>query len=141
MSAPKITEALIKELKKKSSYDLIVLNFANPDLVGHSGNFAATKKALETIDKCLKQIIPMAKEKGYETLLTGDHGNAEFMINSDGTPCPSHTLNPVILILISNKFKKLHKEFKDKGLSDIATTILKILGVKKPKEMTGRSLV
>jgi len=141
MSAPKITEALIKELKKKTTRDLIVLNFANPDLVGHSGNFVATKKALETIDKCLKRIIPIAKEKGYETLLTADHGNAEFMTNSDGTPCPSHTLNPVILILISNKFKKLHKEFKDKGLSDIAPTILKILGVKKPKEMTGRSLV
>jgi len=143
MSAPKITEALLKEFKKhpKSPYDLIVLNFANPDLVGHSGNFTATKKALETLDKCLKQIVTLAKEKGYEIMLTADHGNAEFMMNSDKTPCPSHTLNPVIYILISEKFKKLKKDLKDKGLSSIAPTILKILGVKKPKEMTGRSLI
>jgi 2,3-bisphosphoglycerate-independent phosphoglycerate mutase len=143
MSAPKITETLLKELKKhpKSPYDLIVLNFANPDLVGHSGNFTATKKALEVLDKCLKQIILSAKEKGYEIMLTADHGNAEFMMNSDQTPCPSHTLNPVIFILISEKFKKLKKNLKDKGLSTIAPTILKILDVKKPKEMTGNPLI
>lgn len=143
MSAPKITETLLKELKKhsKSPYDFIVLNFANPDLVGHSGSFVATKKALETIDKCLKQIIPLAQKQGYEIMLTADHGNAEFMMNSDRTPCPSHTLNPVILILISEKFKNLRKDLKDKGLSNIAPTILKILDVKKPEEMTGKSLI
>jgi len=143
MSAPEITKAIIKELNKStnSNPDFIALNFANPDLVGRSGSFTATKKALETIDNCLKQIVPIALDHNYDIILTADHGNAEFMLNSDGTPCPSHTLNPVICILISNRFKTIKKDLKNKGLPDIAPTILKLIGMKKPKEMTGRSLV
>ena len=149
MSAPEVTKALVRELRSKREYDFIALNFANCDLVGHSGSFTAAKKALACLDKCLRQIIPLALEKGYEVLLTADHGNAEFMRYSDGSPCPAHTLNPVIFILISNRFKSLHPsprdkghdKGRDKGLQNIAPTILKILGIRKPWAMKGKSLV
>ncbi len=138
MSAPKITTALLKELNKP--YDLILLNFANCDLVGHSGEFKATQKAIETLDKCLKRVIPKALDTGYTILLTADHGNAEFMKYKNGDNCPAHTLNPVIFMAISHEKLKLRKE-KTLGLKDIAPTILKILGIKQPKEMTGKSLI
>jgi len=138
MSAPKITTALLKEIHKP--YDFILLNFANCDLVGHSGDFKATQKATETLDKCLARIIPKALKHDYTILLTADHGNAEFMKYKNGEDCPAHTLNPVFFIAISSKNPKLRKG-KTLGLKDVAPTVLKVLEIKQPKEMTGKSLI
>src|SRR3989338_1856614 len=138
MSAPEITRRLLKEIPK--DYTFIALNFANLDLVGHSGDFRATVKAVEVIDEQLSKIIPAALANDFTVLITGDHGNAEYMIyEKTGGICPSHTRNPVPLILISEpklKFKK-----PTGGLKDLAPTILKILGIKVPKEMSGKSLL
>jgi len=140
MSAKEITRALIKELNKKD-YKFVVLNYANCDLVGHSGNLKAAIKGVETIDACIGQIIPIAKKHNYHILITADHGNAEYMIyEKNGEECPSHTLNPVIFILASDIYKNA-KLKKRGGLSDIAPTILDIMKMKKPKEMTGKSLI
>lgn len=156
MSAAGITEKLLAELPK--DYSFVALNFANLDLVGHSGAYAATVKAVEVIDDCLAKIVPAALESGYTVLITGDHGNAEYMIYDhninplddpklDGSPCPSHTRNPVPLIFISNgsikpKFdpKTVHVHSSG-GLKDIAPTILSLLEIPVPAEMTGKSLV
>ncbi|MFA4814851.1 MAG: 2,3-bisphosphoglycerate-independent phosphoglycerate mutase [Candidatus Gracilibacteria bacterium] len=143
MSAPGITQKLLKELPKP--YSFVALNFANLDLVGHSGDYKATVKAVEVIDNCLSQIVPAALKNGYTTLITGDHGNAEYMIYEDtGGPCPSHTKNPVPLILISKPPRKLKKSSHTKataGLKDLAPTVLTLLGQKIPKEMTGKSVI
>jgi len=139
MSAEKITSTLSKEINKKN-YDLIVLNYANCDLVGHSGDFEATKKAIETVDKCISELVPKALTKGYSIIITADHGNAEFMKYENGDNCPSHTLNPVICIIITKEKIKISKS-KNNGLKDIAPTILDLLKIKKPKEMTGTSLI
>jgi 2,3-bisphosphoglycerate-independent phosphoglycerate mutase len=143
MSAPLVTKTLLKEIQKK--YDFIALNFANLDLVGHSGNFAAAVKAVETIDSCLLEIVPAALEAGYTVFITGDHGNAEYMIyEKTGGPCPSHTVNPVKFIVVSLAHAEIpHASHMHPtgGLKDIAPTVLSLLGVKKPKEMTGKSLV
>ncbi|MBU1992543.1 MAG: 2,3-bisphosphoglycerate-independent phosphoglycerate mutase [Patescibacteria group bacterium] len=141
MSAAEVTSALIKELKQEN-HDFILLNFANCDLVGHAGELDAAIKAVETVDKCVGKIIPELEERGFNVLLTADHGNAEQMIYKDGRPCPSHTRNPVIFILISDKYKKTKlRSGKKLGLMDIAPTILSLLGIKKPKEMVGKSLI
>ncbi|MFA6023905.1 MAG: 2,3-bisphosphoglycerate-independent phosphoglycerate mutase [Candidatus Gracilibacteria bacterium] len=143
MSAEGITKKLLKELPK--DYAFTALNFANLDLVGHSGDFKATVKAVEVIDHCLAQIIPAALATGHTILITGDHGNAEYMIYEDtGGPCPSHTRNPVPLILVSNSPLSLKKSSHQKatgGLKDIAPTVLSLLDLKVPPEMTGNSLV
>lgn len=140
MSANEITKKLITALKKKD-YKMVILNFANCDLVGHSGNYKATIKAVETVDECIGKIIPFAKEKNYHTMITADHGNAEYMIyEENGKECPSHTTNPVIFILVSEKYKNVNLK-KNKGLKDIAPTIIDLLDLKKPKEMEGESLI
>ena len=139
MSAFEIKDALIKEIKKRD-YKLIVVNFANGDLVGHSGDYKATVKGLEAVDKCIGELLPIAKEKGYDILLTADHGNAEYMKYDNGEPCPSHTLNPVPFILISEKYKNAKLKRRG-GLCDIAPTILNLLKIKKPRSMTGKSLI
>lgn len=142
MSAHEITDELIPELKK--DYSFVLLNFANLDLVGHSGDFEATKKAVETIDDCLSRIVPEALKNGYDVLITGDHGNAEYMIYENGDQCPSHTKNPVPFIFVSEPVGKLKCDDPHKicgGLQDIAPTVLQIMGLEKPKEMTGESLV
>jgi 2,3-bisphosphoglycerate-independent phosphoglycerate mutase len=140
MSAKKITKALLPELKK--DYSLIVLNFANCDLVGHSGELKPAIKAVETVDKCAGKVIAKALKQGYDIILTADHGNIEKMLYKNGDPCPSHTLNPVICIYISNNpVGKSLRKGKTLGLRDIAPTILDILGVNKPKVMTGESLL
>ncbi|MBT3864399.1 2,3-bisphosphoglycerate-independent phosphoglycerate mutase [Candidatus Peregrinibacteria bacterium] len=139
MSAPKVKDTLIKELGK--NYDFIACNFANPDLVGHSGSFLAVKKGLGVLDKCLREIVPKALKEGYTILLTADHGNAEAMKYPDGSARPAHTLNPVRFFLISEKFKKLKTSLKNKGLKNIAPTILKILKIRKPRIMKGKSLI
>ena len=158
MSAQGITDALVKELQTPQigkAYDFIALNFANLDLVGHSGNYAATVKAVETIDHCLSQFVPVALSAGYTVLITGDHGNAEYMIYDhtinpiddaalDGKECPSHTRNPVPFIVASAASVTLTATSHDQatgGLKDVAATVLKLLDIQKPAEMTGLSLV
>lgn len=140
MSANEITNKLLEAAKKKD-FKFIALNYANCDLVGHSGELKATIKAVETLDKCLKKLVPKMKKMGYDVLITADHGNAEYMIYEDsGDECPSHTTNPVIFILVSDEYKNAKLE-KNKGLKDVAPTILDILNLKKPKEMEGESLI
>jgi len=142
MSADEITEKLLVAMDE--DYSFIVLNFANLDLVGHSGNYDAAVKAVEKIDECLEKIVTKALESGYTSLITGDHGNAEYMKYEDGSDCPSHTRNPVPLIMVSNEpfaFKNpLHEEAAG-GLQDLAPSILHIMGYEKPEVMTGHDLV
>lgn len=140
MSAKKVTSSLIRELSTKE-YPFIALNFANCDLVGHSGDFVAVKKAVEILDECLSKIVPLALKKGYDILLTSDHGNAEYMKYENGEACPAHTQNPVILMHVSNNKPSKIRKGKSLGLKDIAPTILSLLGIKQPKEMTGKSLI
>lgn len=140
MSAREITHSAIQEIAK-NKYHLIVQNFANPDLVGHSGNLKATMKACEIIDECIGKIHTAAKKYGYNLLITADHGNAEYMIyEENGEPCPSHTKNPVPFCFVSEKHKNISLE-KNRGLQDIAPTILDLMNIPKPKEMTGNTLI
>jgi len=139
MSAFEIKKALIKEMKK-TDFKFILVNFANGDLVGHSGDYKATVKGLEAIDKCIGEIVSEAKAKGYEILLTSDHGNSEYMKYDNGEDCPSHTLNPVPFILVSEKYKNA-KMVKRGGLCDITPTILDLLKIRKPFSMSGKSLI
>ena len=137
MSAVEVTEAILPEIKAQSA-DFICLNFANADMVGHSGVWNAVIKAVETVDTCVSRIVPLALENGYAVFLTADHGNADFMINEDGTPNTAHTLNPVPLFLLSNDYTGTLKPGK---LGDIAPTILKYMGIPIPPEMTGNVLI
>lgn len=139
MSAKQITDEAIKNLAG-DKFPFILVNFANPDLVGHSGEFAPTVKCLEFIDTCLKKLIPAAIKENYEIILTSDHGNAEFMKYPDGSNCPSHTVNKVFCVLISKQFPMVKLE-KNRELADIAPTILQLMGIKKPKAMTGKTLI
>lgn len=139
MSAKQVTKKLITEIAKEK-FGFIAVNYANMDLVGHSGNLPATIKCCEVIDECLKTLIPEGLAHGYTVMLTGDHGNAEQMLYDDGTPCPSHTQNPVPFFLVTPEKKKM-KLMKKGGLANIAPTILKILKITKPKEMKEKSLV
>lgn len=135
MSAYQITQKILPEINK-AKYDFIAVNFANPDLVGHSANYKATIKACEIVDACIGKIVDNGLMKNYVIMITGDHGNCEEMFFADGTPKPSHTLNPVQFHLVSNDplLKKI-KLAKNKGLSNIAPTVLKIMGIKAPREM------
>ncbi|MBP9718356.1 2,3-bisphosphoglycerate-independent phosphoglycerate mutase [Candidatus Gracilibacteria bacterium] len=139
MSAQEITHSLTQKLSEKN-YEFIVVNFANCDLVGHSGNLTSAIKAVEVVDECLGKVLTAAKENGYTTLITGDHGNVEYMLYDDGTPCPSHTKNPVPLYLVDPTGRFELKQKKGE-LAQIAPTILAIMGVSKPAEMTGESLI
>jgi 2,3-bisphosphoglycerate-independent phosphoglycerate mutase len=114
------------------------LNFANPDMVGHTGVYEAIIKAVETVDNCLKDVVTTGLELNYEFLIIADHGNADFVINPDGSPNTAHSLNPVPVVLVSNE-KNL--SIKDGILADVAPTILNRLGIASPMEMTGISLV
>jgi 2,3-bisphosphoglycerate-independent phosphoglycerate mutase len=136
MSAEGIRDAIIPELKSRWA-DFICLNFANTDMVGHTGVFEAVVKAAETVDQCTKAVVETGLENGYSFIIIADHGNAEFMINDDGTPNTAHTTNLVPCILID----KDYKEIKDGKLGDIAPTILKMLGVPIPAEMSENVLV
>ena len=136
MSAEELTKNLIEEINK-NKFDFICHNYANPDMVGHTGNYNAIIKAIETVDKCLQKAVNAAIKKGYIIVIISDHGNAECVINEDHTVNTAHTINPVPIFVINSKFKKL-----DNGsLKDIAPTILKLMQIKQPKEMTGKSLI
>ncbi|HEY2721017.1 MAG TPA: 2,3-bisphosphoglycerate-independent phosphoglycerate mutase [Chitinophagaceae bacterium] len=137
MSANEVTEALLPEIKNKTA-DFICLNFANADMVGHTGVWEAAIKAVETVDKCVQQVVTTGLENGYTSFVTADHGNADYMINEDGTPNTAHTLNPVPLFIIGNDWKGKIKPGK---LGDIAPTILTIMNIPIPKEMTGDILI
>ncbi len=136
MSAFGITDAITKELEK-GEVDFVCLNFANPDMVGHTGVFEAVVKAVETVDSCAQKVVETGLKNGYSFIIIADHGNADFMINEDGTPNTAHSTNLVPCILIDNSEYKL----KDGGLADIAPTILEILGLPKAAEMNGNSLL
>jgi 2,3-bisphosphoglycerate-independent phosphoglycerate mutase len=138
MSAYDLRDALVPELQQKSA-DFICLNFANPDMVGHTGVFEAAVKACEVVDECAADVITTALTSNYDIIVIADHGNADCMINEDGTPNTAHTTNLVPCILVSNTFKG---ELQDGGkLGDIAPTILELMGIPQPADMTGTSLI
>jgi 2,3-bisphosphoglycerate-independent phosphoglycerate mutase len=136
MSAPELTEAVVQEIKENTP-DFICLNFANPDMVGHTGVYSAIVKAVETVDACLKRVVEEGLKKDYSFIIIADHGNADFAINADGTPNTAHTTNPVPCILIDNEYRMI----KGGKLADIAPTVLKIMDVPIPAEMTGEVLI
>ena len=136
MSAYEIRDKIIPELNKKSA-DFICLNFANPDMVGHTGVFEAAVKACETVDECAKDVCMAAMDNDYSVIVIADHGNSETMINEDGSPNTAHTTNPVPLILLDKDVK----EIKSGKLGDIAPTILKLMGIEKPELMTQDPLI
>lgn len=136
MSAIELTDAILPRIQKEDA-DFICLNFANPDMVGHTGVFNAVIKAVETVDKCVERIVTEGIKHGYSFIIIADHGNADYMVNADGTPNTAHTTNPVPCILIDKDYKNI----KNGKLADLAPTILKILGVGIPSEMGGEVLV
>tara|TARA_B110000503_G_scaffold50114_1_gene81199 strand:+ start:1935 stop:3452 length:1518 start_codon:yes stop_codon:yes gene_type:complete len=136
MSAFEITDSLLEELDL-GSQDFICLNYANGDMVGHTGSMKAAIKACEAVDKCVEKVVESALKNNYTTILIADHGNCETMINPDGSPNTAHTTNPVPVILIDKKIKNI----KNGILGDIAPTILKLMGIDKPVAMTQESLV
>ncbi|MFN8322441.1 MAG: 2,3-bisphosphoglycerate-independent phosphoglycerate mutase [Chitinophagales bacterium] len=136
MSARPLTELVLNEIEKNSP-DFICLNYANTDMVGHTGVFTAATKAAETVDACVQRVVQLALQKDYCLLITADHGNADYMINDDGTPNTAHTLNPVPLFVVDKSLKPALHPGK---LADLAPTILKIMQLPQPPEMTGVSL-
>lgn len=137
MSAQDIQEGIIKELAKQE-VDFVCLNFANPDMVGHTGVFEAAVKACETVDTCAQRVIESALENGYTTLIIADHGNSDIMVKEDGSPHTAHTTNLVPLILVDKAFKP---NLKDGKLGDLAPTILNLMGIAIPEEMDGVLLI
>lgn len=136
MSAQGITDAITKELESGWA-DFICLNFANPDMVGHTGVFEAVVKAVETADRCAEEVVKKGLENGYSFIILADHGNSEFMVNNDGSANTAHTTNLVPCILVGTDYTAI----ADGKLGDVAPTILKIMGIEKPAIMTGNSLV
>ena len=136
MSAFEITNSIIPEIEKRE-VDFICLNFANPDMVGHTGIMSAAIKACETVDNCSKEIIEKAKANDYSIMVIADHGNSDIMINDDNSPNTAHTTNPVPFIMIDNDIKKISNGV----LGDIAPTILELMNINKPQKMTGKSLI
>jgi len=137
MSAFEVRDNIILKLKDRE-VDFVCLNFANPDMVGHTGDFDAAVKACETVDACAKSVMETAKEHGYSVIVIADHGNADCMVNPDGSPHTQHTTVPVPCILFDEDYKG---RLKDGKLGDISPTILELMGITKPAEMTGESLL
>jgi 2,3-bisphosphoglycerate-independent phosphoglycerate mutase len=144
MSAKELTDELLEQLKREEKeddkYSLLTVNYANADLVGHSGDLKAAIKACQTLDESLSRVIPEALKHDYTVLITADHGNAEEMLYDNGDACPSHTKNPVPFLLVANDSDK-YKLKEGKGLQDVAPTVLDLLDVPKPDLMTGESLL
>jgi 2,3-bisphosphoglycerate-independent phosphoglycerate mutase len=136
MSAQGIRDAIIPELEKGWA-DFICLNFANPDMVGHTGVFNAVVKAVETVDACTQAVVEAGQKNGYSFIIIADHGNADYMVNEDGSPNTAHSTNLVPCILIDKDYKTI----KDGKLGDIAPTILKLLNIEAPEKMTGSVLI
>jgi 2,3-bisphosphoglycerate-independent phosphoglycerate mutase len=137
MSAIELTDAIVPQIENETA-DFICLNYANADMVGHTGVFAAAIRAVETVDACVKRIVTAALQHEYTVFLTADHGNADYMINEDGTPNTAHTLNLVPLFIIDKEWKGTVKAGK---LADVAPTMLTIMGLPVPPEMTGEVLI
>ena len=137
MSAPEVTEKLVNAIDSEK-FDFIVVNFANGDMVGHTGVYSAIQKAIVTLDVCVEKVVEAAKAHGYETIIIADHGNADHALNADGTPNTAHSLNPVPFIYIGS-----HPEAKlENGrLADVAPSLLKLMDMPQPKEMTGENLI
>jgi len=138
MSALEVTDAIIKNIDEQHP-DFICLNYANADMVGHTGDFEAAKKAAQTVDGCLKRLMEKALDQGYEAIVIADHGNSDFMVNEDGSPHTAHTMNPVPIFYISKDTKG--RKIKDGKLGDIAPTILTLMEMEIPEEMDGDILI
>ena len=136
MSAYEVKDKLVEALGEQK-YDFICLNFANGDMVGHTGVYEAIEKAVKAVDECVKDVVEAAKKNGYEVVQIADHGNADNAINADGSPNTAHSLNPVPIVVVSDRVAKV----KDGILADVAPTVLDLMGLAKPAEMTGESLV
>ena len=137
MSAYEVKDKLVAAIRE-DKYDFIVVNFANGDMVGHTGVYSAIEKAVTTVDQCVQEVVEAANATDYETIIIADHGNADNAINSDGTPNTAHSLNPVPFIYVTqNKDAKVI----DGVLADVAPSILHIMGLEQPAEMTGKNLI
>jgi 2,3-bisphosphoglycerate-independent phosphoglycerate mutase len=136
MSAYELKDKLLPEIQNQTA-DFMCINFANPDMVGHTGVFEAAVKACETVDACLKELVDEAQKQDYSVIVIADHGNSETMINPDGSPNTAHTTNPVPLILVDKDIKTINSGI----LGDIAPTVLKLMGIEQPKEMTQKPLI
>jgi 2,3-bisphosphoglycerate-independent phosphoglycerate mutase len=138
MSALELTDVVVKEINDNQP-DFICLNYANADMVGHTGVFSAAIKATETVDACAKRLIETGQKYGYAAIIIADHGNSDYMINDDGTPNTAHTLNPVPCFFVTNEIET--ESIKNGKLGDIAPTILQLFGIEQPSEMDGVSLL
>ena len=136
MSAPEVADKLVEALDSQK-FDFICLNFANGDMVGHTGIYEAIVTAVKAVDACVEKVVEAAKRNGYEVIQIADHGNADNAVNADGTPNTAHSLNPVPIVVVSDRVKAVH----DGILADVAPTVLDMMGLEKPAEMTGKSLV
>lgn len=136
MSAPEVADKLVTALGERK-FDFICLNFANGDMVGHTGVYDAIVKAVKAVDGCVEKVVEAAKANGYEVVMIADHGNADNAINPDGTPNTAHSLNPVPIVVVSDRVKSVHNGI----LADVAPTVLKLMGLPQPEEMTGKALV
>jgi 2,3-bisphosphoglycerate-independent phosphoglycerate mutase len=136
MSAYEVKDKLVVALGEQK-YDFICLNFANGDMVGHTGIYEAIEKAVRAVDECVSEVVEAAKANGYEVVMIADHGNADNAVNNDGTPNTAHSLNPVPIVVVSDRVAKV----EDGILADVAPTVLKLMGLEQPKEMTGKALV
>ena len=138
MSAPEVTEKLVEAIATEK-FDYITLNFANGDMIGHTGVYSAIQKAVKCIDTCSQKVIDAALEHGYEVIIIADHGNCDNAINEDGTPNTAHSLNPVPFVYISKEH--VHAHVEDGRLADVAPSLCHILGIEQPAEMTGHNLI
>jgi 2,3-bisphosphoglycerate-independent phosphoglycerate mutase len=136
MSAYDVRDAIVPELKNQTA-DFVCLNFANGDMVGHTGVYEAIYKAVVAVDECVKDVVEAAEEGGYSIMIIADHGNADNAVNEDGSPNTAHSLNPVPCVLIDKDYTSVN----DGILADVAPTLLKIMGLEVPADMTGKVLV
>jgi len=136
MSAFQVKDAIVEELKKQET-DFVCLNFANGDMVGHTGIYEAILKAVEAVDQCVNEVVTTARENGYEVMIIADHGNADNAVNADDSPNTAHSLNPVPCIVVSDRFEKVNNGI----LADVAPTLLKMMGMDIPEDMTGKVLI
>ena len=136
MSAPEVADKLVAALDEQK-FDFICLNFANGDMVGHTGVYDAIVAAVKAVDQCVEKVVEAAKRNGYEVVQIADHGNADNAVNPDGTPNTAHSLNPVPIVVVSDRVKAVHSGI----LADVAPTVLALMGLEQPAEMTGKSLV